>query len=208
MFIKHITCKVKKEKKDVFSNGQAKWGYLKGLEGFVGQIGGWSDKQENTAYIFSLWQDKKDYLHFMKNEHDKVAFLTGQEGSISSIHIELFEEKFGICEDNINDFINGNYIRFANCDVRENRMAHFEEMQIKVWNKNMAQEEGMLGGYFAKNTLSKRYLVLTGWIDKKAHTKYLQNTFNRLINESDVNADVSTMYGDQFLVEKSWLFMK
>ncbi|MFP7287004.1 YdbC family protein [Shouchella clausii] len=205
MFIKRITCKVKKEKKDVFSDGQAKWGYLNTLEGFVGQIGGWSDKQENTAYIFSLWQDKKSYFHFMKNEHDKIAFLTGQEGSISSISIDLFEGKFAIREQigTISDFMNGDYIRFTNADVLEDRMAHFEEMQINVWNKNMSQEEGMLGGYFAKNPLNKRCLVLTGWTDKKAHTNYL-----RLIKESDVNVDVSTVYGDQFAVEKSWLLIK
>ncbi|GIN12814.1 hypothetical protein J26TS2_26810 [Shouchella clausii] len=55
------------------------------------------------------------------------------------------------------------------------------------------------------NTLEGFVDQIGGWTDKKAHTNDLQNTFHRLIKESDVNADVSMIYGDQVVVEKSWL---
>ncbi|MFS0788269.1 YdbC family protein [Shouchella sp. 1P09AA] len=207
MFIKQILCQVKHNQKELFSNGQTKWNALKDVEGFIGQFGGWCDTEKDVAYIFSLWDNKNSYHRFMESEHDSIASNANQAGTVTSIKVKVFDIKTKI-EGKIhtyNFFINSNYIRFTNSKVKEERMFHFEETQLNLWNNSMSRERGMLGGYFAKNELDKEYLVLTGWSSEDYHKEYSTNTLPRLISESNLKSDIINIDGSHFNAENSWL---
>lgn len=207
MIIKQIACDLLEAKKELFSTGQGEWKALEGVNGFIGQIGGWSETEKNRAYVFSFWQDEPSYLDFMKNEHDQIADYTKQKDCISSIRVAIFKEIYKI-KDGI-DFSKkrekDGYIRFTNPVVKDNQVAHFENMQRDVWNNGMAQEKGMLAGYFAKSELLKEnYLVLSEWNNKDSHLHYTANKLGHLMEASNVTADVTDIFGDCFEVEPSW----
>ncbi|RKL66561.1 hypothetical protein CR203_14835 [Salipaludibacillus neizhouensis] len=84
MIIKRISCKVREENKDVFYKHQKQWKSLSDAKGFLGQVGGWDIKQPLTACVYSCWRNLEDYQHFMKEEHDKIFFNSGQENTYES----------------------------------------------------------------------------------------------------------------------------
>lgn len=96
MFIKRISCRVKEDQTDVFSKSQEQWQSVNTIKGFLGQLGGWSIKNEFTACIFSFWENKDAYTYFMDNVHDGIFFNTNQSSTYLSIDVELFEEVFKI----------------------------------------------------------------------------------------------------------------
>ncbi|GAF11120.1 hypothetical protein JCM19046_1610 [Bacillus sp. JCM 19046] len=211
MIIKQITCNVRGNKTELFSLGQRKWNALEQTDGFIGQFGGWSDNEENLAYLFSFWQNESVYQSFMKNDHDRLADLAMQSESIASINVKILKNLSTIkCpidfkEENLKDC----YIRFTNPLVKKSRVTHFEQMQADVWNTGMAQQQGMKAGYFAKSaSVTGSYLILTQWDSKAAHHDYTMSKLDLLKEASNVNADVSTINGDVFTVEPSWCLSK
>ncbi|MBM7836947.1 heme-degrading monooxygenase HmoA [Alkalihalobacillus xiaoxiensis] len=211
MIIKQIACDVMEAKKELFSSGQRKWNALEQVDGFIGQFGGWSDKEKNLAHLFSFWENEAAYQSFMKSEHDRIADFAKQSESITAIDVTIVKNIYNI--KSVIGFkkadVGATYIRFTNPVVKECRATHFEQMQADVWNTGMAQQQGMKAGSFAKSaSVTGSYLILTQWDSKAAHHDYTMSKLNFLKEASNVNVDVSAIGGDVFTVEPSWCLSK
>lgn len=208
MIIKRIICKVKESERATFYEYQKQWKSLSKLKGFLGQIGGWNNKQHLTACIYSFWESEIDYQEFMEKEHDHIFINSGQESTYESINVSLFEEKLRIPrpEENIVNIIrSSNYIRVALSKVKEHKMKHFVDIQEKVWNAEMQKSEGMLGGTFAAyQKQNNEFLVLTGWKSENFHQNYMMENFPELLKKAKPKDDVWKLIGEQFKVEEAW----
>jgi heme-degrading monooxygenase HmoA len=208
MIIKLISCKVKEDQKAVFSQYQQEWQPISKIEGFLGQIGGWSVKDPLTACVFSFWENQAAYKYFMDEVHDQIVLRTGQERTYTSIEVDLFQEEFrisGSSPDIVSVLQEANFIRTALSHVKEERIHHFIDMQRKVWNPGMKKAEGMLGGEFARSQKNGQYfLVLTGWTNQKTHQKYMVEHFPDLKKTATPEQDVVELTGEQLMIEESW----
>ncbi|MDP1422148.1 YdbC family protein [Peribacillus simplex] len=208
MIIKRISCQVKKDQIDLFSKLQAQWQPVNSINGFLGQVGGWSIKNELTACVFSFWENKDVYAYFMNNVHDGIFLNTNQSSTYTSIDVELFEEVFniqGLEKDIVSILRESNFIRTALSNVKEGRASHFIETQSKVWNSGMKKTEKMLGGEFGSSVKDdKRFLVLTGWLSEEAHKDYIISSFSALKSQAKTELDLEGIIGEQFTIENSW----
>ncbi|WP_213371770.1 YdbC family protein [Mesobacillus boroniphilus] len=91
MLIKSIRCQVEEQKKDLFSKGQTQWEPLCYEIGFLGQLGGWCEKDPNKAWIIAFWENPSAYQQFMKEVHDRIFLDSGQGKTYSSIDVVFFE---------------------------------------------------------------------------------------------------------------------
>ena len=166
---------------------------------FLGQVGGWSIKNEFTACIFSFWENKDAYAFFMDNVHDDIFLNTNQSSTYISIEVELFEEVFkiqGLEKDILSVLRESNFIRIALSNVKEGRTSHFIETQSKVWNPGMKKTEKMIGGEFGSSVKDdKRFLVLTGWLNEEAHEDYINSTFSALKSQANMELDLERIIG-------------
>lgn len=208
MIIKRIICTVKESERATFYEHQKQWKSISKAKGFLGQIGGWNNKQLLTACIYSFWESEIDYQEFMEREHDQIFVNSGQESTYESINVSLFEEKLSIpgLEENIVTIIKAsNYIRVALSQVKEHKIKHFVDIQEKVWNAEMQNSEGMLGGTFATNQKqNNEFLVLTGWESEDNHQNYMKRNFPKLLKKANPKEDVLDLKGEQFKVEEAW----
>ncbi|WP_099156953.1 YdbC family protein [Virgibacillus ndiopensis] len=208
MLIKRILCNVNVNDARNFSEAQQKWNVLRDSKGFLGQIGGWSIKDTQTACIFSFWEDEEVYNYFMENEHDQVYVSSSQGSTFASINVDLFQKEFGISgsRQDIKAVVkHSNFFRTALSNVKKDRTNHFLEMQRTIWNPGMKQVEGMYGGEFARSLHHKRqFLVLTGWKDSASHQVYRSKYFPELRKIAEPEQDVKELDGEQFRVEESW----
>ena len=208
MIIKRIICKVKESEKETFYEHQKQWKQLSKVNGFLGQFGGWNNKQQLTACIYSFWESEIEYQEFMEKVHDQIFVNSGQANTYESIDVSLFEEKLSIpgLEENIVTIIrNSNYIRIALSQVKEHKFKHFVEIQDKVWNPGMGKSKGMLGGTFATNQKQHNtFLVLTGWESEDCHQNYMKENFPELLQKAKPKDDVLELTGEQFKVEEAW----
>src|SRR5712691_10980953 len=72
MLLKWIICSIPQELQSAFSEAQKQWIALKGLQGFLGQVGGWNSKHPLQAGVLSCWQDEASYQNFMHHIHDDI----------------------------------------------------------------------------------------------------------------------------------------
>ncbi|MBM7621933.1 hypothetical protein JOC95_003841 [Bacillus tianshenii] len=95
MLIKYIKCQVKEERRVDFSRAQEQWSPLADMEGFLGQLGGWSEKGE--AVILGFWESSQSYQHFMEHIHDTIFLENNQGKTYRSISVTLYEGEHGKC---------------------------------------------------------------------------------------------------------------
>lgn len=91
MLIKSIRCQVDNQKKDLFSEGQTQWEPLGYMKGFLGQLGGWCEKEPNTAWILAFWENQSFYQQFMEEEHDRIFLDSGQGNTYDAITVDFFD---------------------------------------------------------------------------------------------------------------------
>lgn len=91
MLIKSIRCQVEEQKKEFFSKGQTQWEPLSHMKGFLGQLGGWCEKDSNLAWIIAFWEYPSAYQQFMKEVHDRIFFDSGQGKTYDTISVDFFE---------------------------------------------------------------------------------------------------------------------
>ncbi len=94
MLIKSIRCQVEEQKKELFSDGQTQWEQLGHMKGFLGQLGGWCEKDSNTAWIIAFWENPLAYQQLMKEEHDRIFIDSGQGKTYESISVGFFEMEY------------------------------------------------------------------------------------------------------------------
>lgn len=208
MIIKRISCKVNEDQKNIFYEHQKQWEPLSKVKGFLGQVGGWSEKQPLTACIYSFWESQSDYQYFMEEVHDQIFVNSGQESTYTSIDVNMFQEELRISglEDRFANVLrNGNFIRVSLSQVKKQKTEHFVEMQKKVWNIGLQKAEGMLGGTFAFSQKERKdFLVLTVWKNEQFHQKYMEVNFPELIETAKPKNDVIELAGEKFKVEEAW----
>jgi heme-degrading monooxygenase HmoA len=208
MIIKKISCRVKQSKKEAFFDDQKQWQSLSEVNGFLGQLGGWSAAHPLTACIFSFWDSQKDYDYFMEKIHDGIVDRSGQSDSYESIEVNLFKEKMevtGTAADISTVVEKAKYIRTTLSSVEEGAVQHFEDMQTRVWNPGMQKHKGMLGGTFALSQKKRNlFLVVTGWENEAYHQRYVEKGFTELRNKAEPRQDVLKLSGGKFKVEDAW----
>ncbi len=91
MFIKHINCFVIPENRLAFSETQKAWFKTKESKGFICQIGGWNQKNQNEAVIISFWEDKSSLDSFMNKSHDDIFYQNKQSKTYYKTIISHFE---------------------------------------------------------------------------------------------------------------------
>lgn len=208
MIIKKIMCNVKEGCNETFHKQQEQWYPLREVEGFLGQIGGWSITHPSTAYVYAFWENQAAYDRFMEKEHDAIFIDSFQENSYDSIDVRLYEERLqipGLAANIVNVVRKSNYIRVAVSEVKHDRIQHFVETQADVWNVGMQKSDGMLGGTFASSEQeSNAFLVLTGWDSDEHHQRYRVENFPDLYHEAKPENDVVDIIGHWFRVEEGW----
>ena len=83
--VKLIRCTVAPEHRAAFHQAQQAWRQTAACEGFLGQLGGWSDGDE--AWIFALWRRQADLDCFMAGVHDII--VAGNRQQITYRHCRV-----------------------------------------------------------------------------------------------------------------------
>jgi hypothetical protein len=199
MLVKWITCAV--VDRPGFDRGQRRWEVLRAVPGFVGQIGGWSVRDPATAHVFAFWTSRTDHERFLAGPHDGLA--AAQAGTYARIQVRLFDHRLAIREPFRPEFSQASQLRVAHCLVHPQRVEHFTDAQIKVWNPGMGSAPGMLGGVFAQ-AAEAEFLVLSMWISAAAHEAYRNERFAELRRRAGAAEDLAEVAGDLVEVEPAW----
>jgi len=75
----------------VFSRAQEHWREIATCDGFRGQLGGWSARQADRAWIVGFWRDQIALDRFMQDEHDAIMNRSKQSGMYTSIRVTFVE---------------------------------------------------------------------------------------------------------------------
>ncbi|MGK5506750.1 YdbC family protein [Brevibacillus formosus] len=149
MLIKWITCKVSESQKQSFSLAQEKWRPLEGIEGFLGQIGGWNQDQPLEACILAFWENIHHYQSFMEKEHDPIFHQSGQSETYEAILVELFSKS------------DDRQVRGILEDIAASQILHVAHVEEKG---EFPEAEGMLGGVVGQSLKnSNQYVKASLW---------------------------------------------
>jgi heme-degrading monooxygenase HmoA len=192
MLIKWVRCRVSEPV--AFDVGQAAWGALADVPGFVGQWGGWGES--GYAHVFALWRTAEDHEVFLAGPHDRMA--EAQAGTFREIDVRLFERELEIGSGPGA----GSAVRLAHCHVRPGREEHFVRAQAEVWNPGMAAVPGMNGGVFGRR--GSEFLVLTWWRSAQDHARYQTESFPALREASGAADNLRDITGYPVVLVPSW----
>jgi len=205
MIIKVITCKVSEESKEDFFEEQKIWKALSPLNGFLGQVGGWSNKEPLTACIFAFWENQEAYQYFMEKAHDEILLHSNQSSTYKSIDVTLYEESVTIPGSEkkiIHAIEDSKYVRVAMAQVKPDHVDHFIDMQKTIWNPGMMVAEGFLGGSFAIPKKRMRdFLVFTCWENERF---YVEKHFPVLVTSAKMQTHVQKIKGEELVLEEAW----
>ncbi len=93
--LKEILCEVDPALREAFSRAQEAWNALSGVEGFLGQIGGWLEEEPNRACILALWSDEPSYRAFLGGVHDAIVSRSSQAATYLRCTVTLHREAEG-----------------------------------------------------------------------------------------------------------------
>lgn len=211
MLVKWIVCDVKNEMRGLFSTAQEKWGAISKCPGFLGQLGGWDEKNKQEACILSLWKDKYSVDLFSDEVHDSITETNAQSRTYDSIYVEYFESQLpmpGQCEDLLDAFDKGEFIRVAECSVKSENIEHFYKAQKDVWIPGMQSSQGMLGGFFNRGIkVPEQFLVTTLWKNKEHHDHYSNTKVPLFRKEADVSSDLTSIRGRFVHLDPKWVVL-
>ena len=140
MLVKWIVCTVAPDKRDLFSQAQAKWGDLRHVPGFLGQVGGWRVGDPSKACILALWENEELYKEFMEKHHDPIYEKTNQRGTYEGIKVTVSR---------FSGSISGSYEHILSC------LPEVVFLQVGA-GENTSE---LLAGVFCEE-----YLIFTLWI--------------------------------------------
>jgi heme-degrading monooxygenase HmoA len=178
MIIKWIKCMVPNGQKKMFSKAQEQWIALKGLDGFLGQAGGWNIRNPQEACIIAFWRDLDAYESFMNDHHDEIFERSNQQHTYEKISVMLYEQILnipGTHPDIVRSLGIGKFFRITECIIHEGQQDFFEKMQKEIWNKEIAESEGLLPGVVGKSlTHNSHYFVASVWKKEELYQQYVQ----------------------------------
>lgn len=203
--MKWIVCGVESVQRDDFGRAQERWTDLRGVPGFVCQVGGWA-AGSGDACIVALWQSSDSYHRFMARAHDELADRTRQAGTYELRKVATGSVVFpmrGAAPGPAAALTSGAVLRVADCLVHAGRESHLVDAQARVWEPAMACADGMLGGVFGVLG-DRRYVVCTGWRDEESHQRYADEEVSALLERADTNTDLEHvgLYGIH--IEQGW----
>ena len=100
MILKKIRCMVPPKKRAAFEKARLDWKSLKDCPGFLFQVGGWSQKEPNVAWIYAGWESDAAHEYFMETVHDRI--VANHDGTYDSAEVTLeevpvtLEESWGV----------------------------------------------------------------------------------------------------------------
>ncbi|MBL7557640.1 MAG: YdbC family protein [Bdellovibrionaceae bacterium] len=211
MLIKWIVCNVEHIDRPSFSSAQEKWNSIARSPGFLAQLGGWDQKNLGEACILSLWRDQKSFDRFMNQVHDSVTESNSQVNTYTSIAVDYFKlnaEMPGKFKNLIEASREGRFLRVAVCNVKSERIDHFQRSQSDVWMPGMQQSVGMLGGSFNQSIRQEnRFLVTTLWDNSKNHQRYVEEKLPLFRERADISTDLDAIVGRFIELEPNWLVL-
>jgi heme-degrading monooxygenase HmoA len=199
MLVKWITCAV--VDRPGFDRGQRRWEALRTVPGFVGQVGGWSARDPATAQVFAVWTSRSEHARFLAGPHDDLA--VEQVGTYARIQVRLFDHRLDIGEPFRPGCSRVARLRVAHCLVHRQRVEHFKDAQVRVWNPGMGSAPGMRGGVFAQ-AAEAEFLVLSMWASAADHDLYRTQRFAELRRRAGAAEDLAKIVGDLVEVEPAW----
>lgn len=143
----------------------------------------------------------------MNGAHDTIYLNSNQEDTFLSCEIELFQTLYDITDTLLKDVVTeGSFVRVTICDVKVEKEKYFLHKQETIWNKEMENIKGMLGGVVGKSLKNEnRYIVLTYWKDEKAHQHYVEEIFPELYKLANIHEDIGDISGKQAVCKEEWL---
>lgn len=207
MLLKWIVCEVSPESRQAFSQAQQQWQRIRYAEGLIAQIGGFDAAADNTACIAALWRDEACYQQFMATLHDAVSDDSDQAAhyqSSQTTRYRVVSRMPGQQPDLANALTQGKLLRVAECDVKTGHHPAFVRAQLDVWTPGMATQDGMLGGLFARQPDSGRFIVLTSWRDEEAHQHYADNQLPKLRQQAPPNVVLDGLLGRRIQLDPAW----
>lgn len=208
MLLKWAVCSVAEEQLSLFSIAQKKWEALKGVQGFLGQIGGWTRDTPPYACMLSLWQDEASYWDFMQHQ-DEIIFPHNKQNELfSSPSTTLCTEIMAI-PGSMQNFISAlsacNMLRVTASQTFPERTQDFIQNQIKIWNPGMAEARGMYSAIVARtDEHPPRFLLTSLWQDRQAHQAYLATLFPLIRKYAQLPQTVQQIKGWFVQLEKEW----
>lgn len=91
MLMKWIVCNVAADRHAAFSLAQERWRALATLDGFSGQVGGWSTRDPDCACIAGFWRDQIALDRFMEDQHDRIVQHSKQTETYTAIRVSIFD---------------------------------------------------------------------------------------------------------------------
>ncbi|MGB0953569.1 MAG: DUF4937 domain-containing protein [Planctomycetota bacterium] len=212
MLWKLIRCVPKKGAREAFAASQEAWRAIRREPGFGGQCGGWTNTEQEEAWVLGLWQDRAAQERFLEHgSHDAVVGASGQLKTLESWSADLFEQQeampgeHGDLKVALDLAPPTALLRLADCHVPKERQELFRQTQTDLWLPAMAQAEGMLGGGYAWDG-AERFLVATLWRDTLAHRNYATDHLPRVRAESEQRgAYPEQLTGLQIPLETRWM---
>jgi heme-degrading monooxygenase HmoA len=208
MILKRISCRVPPESRDAFRAAQTSWAEVRGLDGFLGQTGGFTKTDEDRAIILGLWRDQPSYARFMATEHDRIFEGSGQGQTYEAIDTAIYEVELampGRLPSLVEAVEDGVFLRISEGKVHAGRLDDFARAQREIWRPGMAEAPGMLGGVFCLGRDEReRFFVATAWDGAEAHADYVASRLPGLRERSAVEATVELMEGIHVIVEPTW----
>ncbi|MEU9026749.1 DUF4937 domain-containing protein [Streptomyces sp. NPDC048383] len=205
MWGKWIGCRVPVASRERFGSGQRAWAAIGDAEGLVGQVGGW-DGERGHARIMGLWSGSESYGRFMRERHDEVFALTGQEGSFTAVETAAGENVLDLAGETADlpgALAGAELLRVADCRVLPGRAEHFLAVQRRVWGPGMAAAGGMRAGVVIR-LAPDRYLVTTLWSSRAAHDRYRTEHFPALHARAGLPEDLRSTTGHLIPLERDW----
>ncbi|QXE02306.1 DUF4937 domain-containing protein [Terribacillus sp. DMT04] len=191
----------------MFNSGQASWGQLNTISGFLGQIGGWDIKDNQMAHIVSMWEDANSYHYFMNNMHDEIYQNIPQSPSIQHIEEGTFAISlpFPEVKETADYFTDSSCIRIE--QFLFNRLQKFHFTQVLLPGMLSAGNVGrtLFGESYKQENL---FLTVTGWDSLEKDECYPENRFPELFQAADIHTYADLAEGFSFVVEKNWIVRK
>lgn len=208
MILKWIRLAVPDGSRDAFSKAQEQWSALRDVQGFLGQIGGWSERTNDEACILAWWRNEETYRAFMQNEHDAIAGQSRQETMYDSIDILLLWERMrmpGRYADPTAAVADAEFLRVADCLLKLDRIDAFTLAQKEIWIPGMKPVDGMLGGSYCEvQNVPRHVLVFSLWSSVETHRTYEVDIMPGLRKAAQVSEDLSYLTGIFVKLEPRW----
>jgi len=173
-----------------FIAGQAGWGRLRGLPGFLGRCGGWDRHDPDTAHLFGFWTDRFSYHDFLAGEgiaerangavntaaDDEPATL---DGTYEKSSVRTFMRRRDLSGGFQPRPSPAALLRVTYCKLRDGRFGNVIERYNRMWEPKLAVDSGMLGGFLAEEG-NTEVLVFSRWRAFDDHEAYASAIVGRV----------------------------